>query len=116
MLLENTEVKVVLAKFSVNVPALETSLVNHINDCEPIQDGDGEVFPESSPILERVFRQAYVARFNKTAECEPLSVIDILLSLVADGETAAANIFSNKGITLKKLLYTVRLGIDLKRF
>lgn len=115
MFLENTQVLNILSKFRINIVILQDALTTHINANEPIQDGDNEVAPEVSSNLTRIFRHAHATRFFKSSEREPISEADILLSLIADNETFAANLLTAQGMELDKLLYELTFNLDNKR-
>ncbi|MEZ4195413.1 MAG: Clp protease N-terminal domain-containing protein [Candidatus Paceibacterota bacterium] len=116
MLLENTQVVTILNKFNINIRTLRAGLTNHINANEPILDGDNEVNPEASTSMTRICRHTLTLRFFKSAEKEPISESDFILSLVTDDTTVASQLLATQGMDLDKLLYELVLGSDNKRF
>lgn len=116
ILLENAAVQKVLFRFSINIQVLHMELINHINANELMVDEINVVEPEISASLGTVLRIANALRFYKTGKSEPISEIDVLVALVTDDRTKAANLLSIRGVSLEKLLCEVILEIDPRRF
>lgn len=114
--LEDPEILRILTKFNINSRTLRTELGNHLSANEPVLDGDSEIEPEVATSLTRIFRQAHTLRFFISGESEPLSTTDILLSLIADNETVAARLLASREVTLNKLLWLLKFGLNSTRF